>query len=101
MEKMSHSYKTRKSFQNSAEKIIPFKYWGQSWLSWTHGWEQVQNLLRRLGNIENVTVNPTFGTNEVFSYRTKIVLYHGPVDRASTDTGVLMKHNDVKIISIR
>jgi DNA repair exonuclease SbcCD ATPase subunit/predicted MPP superfamily phosphohydrolase len=29
--------------------------------------------------------------------RTKIVLYHGPVDRASTDTGVLMKHNDVKI----
>ena len=35
--------------------------------------------------------------NDIKSDRTKIVLYHGPVDRASTDTGVLMKHNDVKI----
>jgi DNA repair exonuclease SbcCD ATPase subunit/predicted MPP superfamily phosphohydrolase len=34
---------------------------------------------------------------DVGGNRTKIVLYHGPVDRASTDTGVLMKHNDVKI----
>jgi len=35
--------------------------------------------------------------NNVQGDRTKIVLYHGPVDRASTDAGVLMKHNDVKI----
>lgn len=35
--------------------------------------------------------------NDVQGDRTKIVLYHGPVDRASTDAGVLMKHNDVKI----
>ena len=29
--------------------------------------------------------------------KTKIVLYHGPVDRAATDAGVLMKHNQVKV----
>lgn len=35
--------------------------------------------------------------DDIKNERTKIVLYHGPVDRASTDAGVLMKHNDVKI----
>lgn len=36
-------------------------------------------------------------SDDIQSDNTKIVLYHGPVDRASTDAGVLMKHNDVKI----